>query len=343
MEINRTYLRELSCISKLSGQDERLVQASGGNTSVKVDERLMLVKASGFSLTDITEEQGYALVDYGRICEAFQSREIGDEEEEALLSSAHLDGKRPSIETFLHSFTQKYTIHTHPLGVTMLASRKNGMARLRELFPDAMITEYFTPGIRLAREFYSHLRESDSQVTFFKNHGLMVSAAGMEEVIRLQRHVIEKVDSSLGLDISVYGIGNALFDALQKVQPGSIAYRVEAPDVTAAIERSGGVWDHAYTPDCVVYCGNRIAEIESDYEESLKRFKEQFGIIRSVFANGHLYAVAENMKKAKETACMLVFSAKIYNGSPEGQMETLDWKERDYLLGWDSEKYRASL
>lgn len=49
-------------ISKYSGMREDLVQAGGGNSSFKISDDKMVVKASGFQLADVTEEDGYALV-----------------------------------------------------------------------------------------------------------------------------------------------------------------------------------------------------------------------------------------------------------------------------------------
>ena len=42
-------------ISKYAGERFDLVQASGGNSSVKITDTKMLIKASGFLLSDINE------------------------------------------------------------------------------------------------------------------------------------------------------------------------------------------------------------------------------------------------------------------------------------------------
>ena len=58
MKSDFTKAYEHSYKSKLVGQDERYVQAGSGNTSVKLDKTNMLVKASGFQLTEVTRETG---------------------------------------------------------------------------------------------------------------------------------------------------------------------------------------------------------------------------------------------------------------------------------------------
>lgn len=45
-------------ISKYAGMRNDLAQAGGGNTSVKLDDRVMLVKSSGFQLADVSENSG---------------------------------------------------------------------------------------------------------------------------------------------------------------------------------------------------------------------------------------------------------------------------------------------
>lgn len=50
---------------------EDLVQAGGGNSSFKISEEKMAIKASGYQLADITETDGYALVNPKVIREAF--------------------------------------------------------------------------------------------------------------------------------------------------------------------------------------------------------------------------------------------------------------------------------
>ena len=50
--------------SKFAGMRNDLAQAGGGNTSVKLDDQIMLVKSSGFQLADVEENSGYSKIDY---------------------------------------------------------------------------------------------------------------------------------------------------------------------------------------------------------------------------------------------------------------------------------------
>ena len=49
-------------MSKYAGMREDLIQAGGGNSSYKISSNKMAIKASGVQLSDITEKEGFALV-----------------------------------------------------------------------------------------------------------------------------------------------------------------------------------------------------------------------------------------------------------------------------------------
>ena len=54
-------LKELVLISRSAGSRSDYVQGGGGNTSVKLDDNLMAVKASGFMLKDISQNEGFVV------------------------------------------------------------------------------------------------------------------------------------------------------------------------------------------------------------------------------------------------------------------------------------------
>ena len=47
-------------LSRYAGMREDLVQAGGGNSSVKLSRTKMLIKASGFQMSEIGEANGYS-------------------------------------------------------------------------------------------------------------------------------------------------------------------------------------------------------------------------------------------------------------------------------------------
>lgn len=150
-------------MSKYAGMREDLVQAGGGNSACKTDAERMAVKASGYQLSDIRENYGYAIVNARMIRESFLQTEdlekMTEKDAQRILSEAFIEGDRPSIETFLHSVSGKYSLHTHPVTVNILTSRPDGMQRLQEMFPQACMVPYATPGVELAKAYFQQYRK----------------------------------------------------------------------------------------------------------------------------------------------------------------------------------------
>lgn len=345
---DKKYAKELSYISKCSGSFAELVQAGGGNTSVKTDDRYMLIKASGYHLTDVTEDSGYSVVDHKYISDVFADSDVQDSDEQQILQKALCEGRKPSIETFLHSVTKKYTIHTHPLSVGILAAKKEGMEELKRLFPQAVMVDYATPGIRLAKTYCRAMKQAgDSDVVFLKNHGLIVSADSADAALKLQTDTIIKVMEYLKMDTSGFTNNMRVYNAVHSTDPTLSVCRISSPAVTEAAEISGGQWDYMYSPDCIVYCGNRFLVLNDrdDFCKQLLGHAKLFGMPKIIVSGRNVYASAPNAAKAAEIGTVLDFTAKIYlKGKVDGfACDLLPKSECDFLLGWDSEKYRSSL
>jgi rhamnose utilization protein RhaD (predicted bifunctional aldolase and dehydrogenase) len=127
-------INELVEISKYAGERFDLVQAGGGNSSVKFDNTEMIIKASGYLLSDVNDSSGYSRVCTDKIAKIIKNKNIVNEDDKRkrefltsqLVKDATIDKiNRPSIETLLHSFLHKYTLHTHPIVVNMLVIRKD--------------------------------------------------------------------------------------------------------------------------------------------------------------------------------------------------------------------------
>ena len=208
-------LRDMIDMSRTAGADNRLVQAGGGNTSVKTDgERLMYVKASGTSLAEMEEGQGYRTVDVEQCRtmlddDELQSMEAVRREEEVAnrLKACCADDNpgRPSVETSLHALLGHCVLHTHPSVVNGLLCAREGRKALRDLFGDLdcpyLYVPYVDPGYPLAVRLAHEIDEYKSQhghvptITFLENHGLFASADGPEEALELTRFIFGSIES----------------------------------------------------------------------------------------------------------------------------------------------------
>lgn len=342
-------MKNLIQISKYAGMREDLVQAGGGNSSVKLSNEKMLIKASGYQLADVTESEGYAVVNPSVIIDFFEHTSldfIEKKDEKALLDRAFIEGKRPSIETFLHSITDKVTLHTHAFLVNVLATRKGGMEVLKELFPEALFVPYATPGIELAKEYFRAYQQNGKKKTdiiFLQNHGLIVSAETADEVIDKTEEVLEKIAKYLQIDYEKYAKNTRLYQLLTVVGlEDDIVYQAQNRKIYEAYEKFGKrVWNHEICPDCVVYCGRKFMVIGD--ENNIEKFLHQYGKPVVIVWKDEFYIVSSSVKKAKEIECMVAFSAEIAMANMNQEMDYLSDKEQEFLLNWDAEKYRKNM
>ncbi len=347
------YLNGLIRISNYAGIRQDIVQAGGGNSSVKISDKVMLIKSSGFQLAEMTPESGYSEVNYKIIADYFLnlSNEFEKRTEKELLETAYLRGGRPSIETFLHSITGTFTLHTHPVVVNALVSRCGGMETLKSIFPDAFFTGYAKPGMELAEEYFSAYmsqRESDkdvAEVVFLKNHGLIVSAETPEEVIEKHEAVLKTIEKHLDCDMSAFHNATYLNQSLESIYGHGVVWTVNDKHVLDEFRRSDGkMWNYGFCPDCLVYCGKAPLIIEDENPASaVKEHQIRFGKPSVIVYKGNIYIYAASMKKALETQAVLSFSAQVSALNSGRRCEFLCEEDQNRILNWESEKYRQNI
>ncbi len=351
-------MRSFIYLSRCAGMRDDLAQAGGGNSSVKLSPTKMLIKASGFSLADVGENVGYCAVNPQVIVDYFSKDgfEISANVEKELISnsllslSAQESGRplRPSIETFLHSITQKYTLHTHPTVVNILAATDEGWDTLKNLFPDALFVDYETPGIKLAAKYFKAFKAFGKipDVIFLKNHGLVVNGETGEVVKKKMDAILDVIEKYLGLDMERHHNATIIYDVTRQVPvlKDKIVWLAQNRDIGVASESFGvDLWEWQFCPDCLVYCGKRALVLGDAFAVSdFERHIETFGIPVVVSLRGNVYIVADNVKKAKDIECVLAFSAQVALANKKLKLNLLSVDEQNFLLNWDAEKYRQT-
>ena len=147
-------LDQLVHLSHLMGQDPRLVQPGGGNTSTKEGDTL-LVKGSGTDLRTITRE-GFTRLSLSRLAALRDVDSMSDAEMMRFMASCMLaEGPAPSVETPLHSLLPYRVIaHTHDVATMSLTNIRDAEAErlVAELFEGRIVyLPYVRPGFPLAR------------------------------------------------------------------------------------------------------------------------------------------------------------------------------------------------
>lgn len=344
-------IKNLIKLSKYAGMREDIIQAGGGNTSVKINDETMFIKSSGYQLSEMEENVGYSKVNYKKIVDYFKSNlEIKRSDEKELLENTLIEGKRPSIETFLHSITEKYTLHTHPLLINVFTSRKNGMKELKSMFPDSLVIDYQTPGIFLAKEFFDKFLKLENpqkaNIVFLKNHGLIVSGKNMDEVIELHESILETLENKLKVNMRAYRNSTFLFKKIEDFIENNIVYLCENSRIKNFIENNS-IEDinYCFSPDSLIYCNKKILLLNKDDDmlEVIKNHSLKYGNFNVVYFENELYIIAPNVKKAKEIESVLSFNLQVLELNKNNEMDFLTEEEQNFLLNWDSEKYRKNL
>src|SRR3989344_1303697 len=181
--------------ANLIGAECTYVQGGGGNVSVKINNDVMAVKASGLRLEELQETSGFVGIDHCAVRRFFNTPRDNNTDAKALAtaynaaisaSKVALPGYpdtelRPSIETGFHAILDTAVIHTHSVFVNILTCSNEGTDILKKLFPEAAFVPYYTPGASLTFAISQFLKTAPYTVFFLENHGVIVSGKTVAE------------------------------------------------------------------------------------------------------------------------------------------------------------------
>ena len=348
-------------ISKFAGERFDLIQAGGGNTSVKIDDSTMLVKASGFALSDVDETTGFAKVNYSLLKEFLQNQHLSDgnpklkekDELPQVMEGATISsGIRPSIETLMHCLMGKFAIHAHPLPVNIVACRKNWRDELQLLFPECICVDYHTPGVDLATAIMDKIAgdsidpNQESFVVFLQNHGIIVTAPTYEQVIDLIENTTNKIEIHLGLDYSRYRSVTRISGLVsKKCRTSGVAYLSEDLILLQAAEKHKDYFSvNPFFPDMVVYNGAPTLTMESlDDEHAVDAYFQKYDVPpKIILCDRQVYFMANSVRKAQALESVVKFQILSMLGHG-GELNFLSQNESNYLAGWEAEKFRSAL
>jgi rhamnose utilization protein RhaD (predicted bifunctional aldolase and dehydrogenase)/NAD(P)-dependent dehydrogenase (short-subunit alcohol dehydrogenase family) len=209
---NQQGMDSLIEVSRLYGVDSSFVLAGGGNTSLKVGDRLF-VKASGHALATITEE-GFVELDRKALTILLESKldaqaRRREEQFKAAILAARIypeKNQRPSVESVLHHLLPStLVVHTHSTLVNMLTCSKNGKNLTRAWFGDEVLwIPVCDPGFVLAqlvqKEMNAYMRRTGRKyppVVFIQNHGLIVCGDTAAEIRQHTDKLIARISGKI--------------------------------------------------------------------------------------------------------------------------------------------------
>ena len=347
-------------ISKYAGERFDLVQAGAGNSSVKENDGTMLIKASGYLLSEVTEENGFSKVYTQQIADIVKNPSILEAKDKRerekisarLVKEAMIGQNRPSIETLLHALMLKYTLHTHPLAVNMIVIQKNWKEILTKIFDDIIMVDYRTPGIELAlvlkkeMDDFRAVKGKSAKIFFLQNHGLIITSDTIAEIKELNEYVLKKIEAYLNIDLSRYKETTAISDLFScDTEDSCISYLSEDSQINRIFQTHQELlFSLPFCPDKLVYCGIsavRIAHISDS--NAVKQYEKVYHEVPKVVIFGtRIYIVAKSIKKAKEIEEVLKFHLLVLENAGQ-KMHFLDLDELAYLSNWEAEQYRQNI
>jgi len=181
--------KEFASLRDLSagvGRDPLLVQASNGNTSIKLDG-ILWIKASGKWLARARQEEIFVPLGLTEV-----KGSIRNETEIAPPYTPHGE-LRPSIETAMHAVLRhRVVLHVHSANAIAWAIRLDGPDLLTERL-DGLHWQwipYAASGIPLAREIEKAVAgRPETDVLILGNHGLVVCGSDCHTAEKLLREV----------------------------------------------------------------------------------------------------------------------------------------------------------
>jgi rhamnose utilization protein RhaD (predicted bifunctional aldolase and dehydrogenase) len=338
---------EFEALKRLSarvGADPLLVQAAGGNTSIK-DNGVLWIKASGTWLMNAERDDIFVPVLIEPLLAAVADLDpIAEKAETFTVADLNPGGLRPSIETTVHALMpQRVVVHVHCVETIAFAVQANAEVevgeRLRGL--NWVFVPYRRPGLPLARGI-AERRKPETDILVLGNHGLVVAADTVAEAETLLARVCGM------LSRLPRAAPTADTDALLRLAAGS-DYRLpaapEAHAVATDLASCRMAAPGSLYPDHVIFLGDGSAiagpdetaatvaakAIEAGREAPTSILFPGKGVLMHRDANAGADALAR---------CLADVTSRVNEGS---LLNYLTPKEAHELTNWDAEKYRQEL
>ncbi len=327
--------------SAVIGADPMLIQAAGGNTSIK-DGDVMWIKASGTLLADAQAKDIFVPVDLPdmRHAVANDTPRADQPAEFALVR----DGLRPSIETSLHAvFSQKVVMHAHCIHTlahavqkgceTLLAAPLDGL--------DWAVVDYVKPGANLARRV-AEVAKGPVNVVVLRNHGIIVAGDTVAQTHALLSEVHVRLHTAPAASATPD------LDALAALTTGS-AYTL--PDYTPLHQlalnarRLQQATGGSLYPDHVIFCGiGATALSDGESPDAACARIEATGAPAPVFLIVPGKGVILRRDATEANRALVRCLADVLLRVPaEAELSYLTAAQNAELLNWDAEKYRSAL
>ena len=351
-EKNEARLQAFARMSQTAGKRADYVQGGGGNTSVKLADGLMAIKASGFCLSDITPDSAYAVLDYEALREFYFGREPAQledvEKTGAAVTKANvvpvegMELLRPSVEAGFHSILKTFVLHTHSVYGNLAACSVQCREIAAKAFADADYgwgwVPYTDPGANLTFAIRDELRRAEAEtgktpaVILMQNHGIIVHDDDAERCLQIHADANARLAKAFGLT------GDSFPEVCIRKKAEGI-WEADTPELRAAL--TAGRLDYRTLLEQPLYPDQMVFLIGTLFE---KKTAPESGEACIDFADGTL-VLNMNEKKALVIAQTLMAVAFITEHIEASgyTLSTMGEAAKSFIANWESEKYRKSL
>ncbi|MBX3569472.1 MAG: class II aldolase [Rhizobiaceae bacterium] len=333
----------LRALSARIGADPALVQAAGGNTSLKIGDTLW-IKASGTWLMNAMRDEIMVPVSLPPLLKAVTDIDPSAERAEVYtIAEQNPRGLRPSIETTVHALMpQRVVVHVHCVETIAVAAQANARALLAERLHgmDWVFIPYCRPGLPLARAI-AELRRADTDILILGNHGLVVAADTVEAAEKLLRRVsgllARPPRQAPPPDIAAL-MRLAGTDYRLPLEAGAHA---AGTDLTSCrIAAKGTLY-----PDHVIFLGEGSAVAGPDEQAddvAARARRDGKPLPTSIIFPGKGVLMRRDANAGAEALalCLADVTARI---DAQAALHYLSAEDADQLINWDAEKYRQEL
>jgi rhamnose utilization protein RhaD (predicted bifunctional aldolase and dehydrogenase) len=329
-------LAHLVDLSARIGKNLDLVQAGGGNTSLK-DDGTLWVKASGKWLSHAAEDDIFLPVPVADI-----ERQLAAEDERfpeyQTRSGAVL---RPSVETAVHAVIQhKVVIHVHSVRTIAWAAQTNGREGVASLL--AGLTwhwiPYTHPGIPLALAIRK-IASRPLDVLVLENHGLVVAAETCAGAEALLHEVERRVDTPArpAGPPSIASLEQLLQDRSWQISQDTEAHALATNENSCLVAEGGTLF-----PDQCVYLGPAAAVVQPNdtLQDACNRYQARFNFDPVYLLVPRVGVVTRRDVKPSARELLSALKRVIERIPASTQVTYLPPAQVARLMNWDAEKYR---
>jgi ribulose-5-phosphate 4-epimerase/fuculose-1-phosphate aldolase len=361
-------LAEFTRMSQTAGSRSDYVQGGGGNTSCKLDDQLMGIKASGFQLNQIQPDNAYAVIDYTMLQKFYFESDPSQFEDvekagstaakEATRTFEGLPVLRPSVEAGFHALLETFVLHTHPIYSNLLTCAAEGpqlaaevMAQIGENYA---FVPYINPGAQLTFAIQAARQTAIKDgklpnVIFLQNHGVIVTGATAQYCLDLHDKVNDGIADFFGVSKAAWPVPAVASYSFCVSDETSMAFKSATPWL--AQELLAQAWTledftvKALYPDQLVFLAGQVAVAEqgslADFTVSGPIAKSKAIIFRQT--GEVLYQCSANEAQTiEETLAAILFIFKTIKAKGL-TISPMSEAGKSFIANWEGEAYRKSI